>query len=125
MAIRPKGAMGVHCWLLKAISENASLAAAAAGGGGAEKAIGTSGHKEALARSSALITSSSFDSTLSPDVFPPLSLWLLPFFLSLSTPLLSPAPCNSSCTLSLCTLIYNQRSLPPFLCSLIAFGESV
>lgn len=80
MAVRPKGAMGVHCWLLKAISENASLAAA---GGGAEKAIGTSGHKEALARSSALITSSSFDSTLSPDVFPPLSLWLLPFFLSL------------------------------------------
>lgn len=87
MAVRPKGAMGVHCWLLKAISENASLAAA---GGGAEKAIGTSGHKEALARSSALITSSSFDSTLSPDVFPPLSLWLLPFFLSLSTPLLEP-----------------------------------
>jgi hypothetical protein len=48
--------MGVHCWLLKAISENASLAAA---GGGAEKATGTSGHKEALARSSALMTSSS------------------------------------------------------------------
>lgn len=56
MAGRPKGVMGVHCWLLKATSEKASLAA---GGGGAEKATGTSGHKEALARSSALMTSSS------------------------------------------------------------------
>lgn len=56
MTVRPKGVMGVHCWLLKATSAKASLAA---GGGGAEKATGTSGHKEALARSSALMTSSS------------------------------------------------------------------
>lgn len=56
MAVRPKGVMGAHCWLLKATSENVSLAAC---GRGAEKATGTSGHKEALARSSALMTSSS------------------------------------------------------------------
>lgn len=56
MAVCPKGAMGAHCWLLKVTSEKASLAA---GGGGAGKATGTSGHMEALARSSALMTSSS------------------------------------------------------------------
>lgn len=53
---RPKGVMGADCWLLKATSEKVSFVAA---GGGEEKMTGTSGHKEALARPSALMTSSS------------------------------------------------------------------
>lgn len=48
--------MDADCWLLKATSEKVSFAAAA---GGEEKVTGTSGHKEALARPSALMTSSS------------------------------------------------------------------
>lgn len=47
--------MDADGWLLKATSEKVSFA----GGGGEEKATGTSGHKEALARLSALMTSSS------------------------------------------------------------------
>lgn len=48
--------MGAGCWLLKATSGKGSLAAAA---GGEEKGTGTSGHKDAVARPSALMTSSS------------------------------------------------------------------
>lgn len=53
---RPNGARGADCGLLKATSGNGSLAAAA---GGEAKVTGTSGHREALARPSALMTSSS------------------------------------------------------------------
>lgn len=55
MAGRPKGVMDAD-WLLKATSEKVSFAPAA---GGEEKVTGTSGHREALARPSALMTSSS------------------------------------------------------------------
>lgn len=51
-----KGVMDAGCWPLKATSEKVSFAAAA---GGEEKVTGTSGHKEALARPSALMTSCS------------------------------------------------------------------
>lgn len=56
LAGRPKGVMDVDCWLLKVTSEKVSFAAVAGGEG---KVTGTSGHKEALARPSALMTSCS------------------------------------------------------------------
>lgn len=56
MAGRPKGVMDVDCWLLKVTSEKVSFAAVAGGEG---KVTGISGHKEALVRPSALMTSCS------------------------------------------------------------------